>query len=310
MPFFVIQGTFRLLDRTKTGNLTGFEPDGDSMQFKAKNPAVLDRLTRVSLPVRLTAIGSVQLRFEGIDALELHFRPPEGGSNVHQPRPLADDSRDFLTKELGLDPVQYSPPKDLRVQPPSPHDGAPGFILARSLEVHGRPVSFVFAGTAPARDGAQIRLNASLLKRSLNYKSVLRGFAYPLFYDTLFKDLREALTDATREARKNRRGLWARDGSQRGVRATGPEELEVTGVTFPKLFRRLVEYFAGSTGGVGKFLSFPKLHKEQVQDMDPDSPQFTNFTHFDNMIRVKDKKVSLRQMPETLVFVSEKATRK
>ena len=147
------------------------------------------------------------------------------------------------------------------------------------------------------------------LKRSLNYKSVLRAFADPLFYDTLFKDLRDVLAHAAREAHKNHRGLWARDGSQRGVRATSPEELEVTGVTFPKLFRRLIEYFAGSTGGVGQFLSCPKLHKEQVQDMDPKSPQFTNFTHFDNMIQVKDQKVLLRQPPETLVFVSEKVTR-
>jgi hypothetical protein len=310
MPFLVIEGTFRLLDRTRAGNITGFEPDGDSMQFKPRTPALLDRLTVVGQPVRPSAIGSVQLRFEGIDALELHFRPPEGGSSVHQPRPLADESRDFLTRELGLDPVHYVPPKDLRVQAPSPHDGAPGFILSRSLEVHGRPVSFVFGGHPPASDGSQIRLNASLLRRSVNYKSLLRGFAYPLFYDTLFKDLRDELATASREARRKGRGLWTRDGSQRGVPAASESQLEASGVTFPKLFRRLIEYLASGHHGVSKFLSFPKLHKEQVQDMDPKSPQYTNFTHFDNVIRVVNNKVSLRQAPETLVFVSEKSTRK
>ena len=304
MPFLVIEGTFQLLDRTRAGQITGFEPDGDSIQFKPKNRALLNKLTRLSQPVRFSAIGSVQLRFEGIDALELHFQ----GKN--QPRPLADDARNFMTKQLGLDPVQYSPPSLLRVKPPTPHDGAPGYIISRSLEVHGRPVSFVFSGKPPAKDGQAINLTPSLLKRSLNYKSILQGFAYPLFYDTLFKDLRDPLSAATREARTKKHGLWTHDGSQTGVRATSDAELQQTGVTFPKLFRRLTEYYAGPNAGLTKFLSFPKLHLEQVQNIDPKSPLFTNFTHFDNVIQVKNSKVLLRQAPETLVFVSEKSTKK
>ena len=45
----------------------GFEPDGDSMQFKPSNPALLGGLARTGAPARLTSIGSTQLRFEGID---------------------------------------------------------------------------------------------------------------------------------------------------------------------------------------------------------------------------------------------------
>ena len=84
MSFLVIAGTFRLVGQTRAGKPSGFEPDGDSIQFKPDNPVLLDQLDRVGSPYRLTSIGSTQLRLEGIDALELHF---EGS---HQPRPLAD----------------------------------------------------------------------------------------------------------------------------------------------------------------------------------------------------------------------------
>jgi hypothetical protein len=100
-------------------------------------------------PYRLTSIGSTQFRFEGIDALELHF---EGH---HQPRPLADHSRDYLTGLLAMNPVTYRPPDHLTVKPPVAHDGARGYILARALEAHVRPVSFAFAGKPGGADGAK-----------------------------------------------------------------------------------------------------------------------------------------------------------
>lgn len=306
MPFIVIRGTFHLLGQSGAGNPTGFEPDGDSMQFKPNDPGLLSKLTRLSQPFRLTKIGSVQLRFEGIDALELHYNPTHGGSRTHQPRPLADESRDFLTKELGLDPVTYAPPDSLRVQPPATNDGVSGYILSRSLEAHGRPVSFVFSGNPPAADGHEIKLTATLLKRSFNFKSILNGFSYPLFYDTLFKDLREVLATAAQEARKNKRGLWAKDKSQTGLKIITQSDLETKGVTFPKLFRRLTDYIAEGNVGLSDFVPFLKAKREQVQDLDPNSPTFTNFTHFDNVVRVKSGKVALKQFPETLVFVSEK----
>jgi hypothetical protein len=126
---------------------TGFQPDGDSVHFKPANPTLLDRLKHVGRPYRLTAIGSTQLRFEGIDALELHF----GGT--HQPRPLADQARDHLTGQLGLNPVPYAPPEHITVKPPVARDAVAGFILSRALEVNGRPVSFAFEGDPPTQDG-------------------------------------------------------------------------------------------------------------------------------------------------------------
>jgi endonuclease YncB( thermonuclease family) len=301
MPFILIEGTFHLTNRTAKGTATGFEPDGDSIQFKPKNAKLLDQLTRLQLPYRLTAIGSTQLRIEGIDALELHYKPTHGGPYSHQPRPLADEARDFLTGFLGLNPVPYAPPKNVRVKPPVPKDGTPGFILSRSLEVHGRPVAFVFAGQSPAPDGTLIDLSVPVVKKSYNYQATLKGYAYPLFYDTLFGDLREALAGAAGTARSKKRGIWNLDRSTKGFGVTDQLGLETDGVIFPKLYRRLTDFLAETPGDLAGFEAWLKAKNEQVLDLER-----MNFTHLDNLVSVKGKTVKITRTPEHLVFVSEK----
>jgi endonuclease YncB( thermonuclease family) len=295
MPFTVIEGTYHLVGRTRAGNPSGFEPDGDSMQFKPSNPALLAGLTRTGAPARLTSIGSTQLRFEGIDALELHF----GGS--FQPRPLAYDARDFLTGKLHLDPVLYSGPGLTKVQPPVVHDGSAGFVLSRALEQHGRPVSFVFVGSPPAPDGSQLELDVALLRKSVNYASLLAGDAYPLFYDTLFGDLRSALSKAAQTARTRRRGLWASDRSQLGLTVSDQAALEREAVVFPKLFRRLTEFLRQQVGPLDQFRPWLAAKREQVLELPTG-----NFTHFDNVLDVDHGTVRLIRRPEQLVFVSAK----
>jgi endonuclease YncB( thermonuclease family) len=297
MPFILIQGTFHLVNLTKNGKETGFEPDGDSIHFKPSDRSLLDQLEQLGRAYKLSKIGSVQLRFEGIDALELHYK------SAHQPKDVADEARDFLIEQLGLNPVSYVQPRNIRVKPPVKHDATPGYILSRSLEVHGRPVSFVFAGDPPPEyeDGEEVNLKISLLKKSLNYKLIQNGHAYPLFYDTLFADLREAMAKAAQQAREKELGLWQDDHSTDGLKVTGQESLETDGVIFPKLFRRLTDYLAESNDEIDGFLDWLKEKREQVQDLDT-----LNFTHFDNMVRVQGNKVKMIQIPEKLVFISAK----
>jgi endonuclease YncB( thermonuclease family) len=295
MPFTVIEGTFHLVGQTPAGRPSGFAPDGDSIQFRPTDPSLLDRLERVGFGYKLTAIGSTQLRFEGIDALELHF---EG---THQPRPLADQARDFLTGELDLNPVPYRPPANVRVAPPTPRDATPGYILSRALEAKGRPVAFAFEGKPPAGDGSEVFLKPSQLKKSLNYKSIAAGHAHPLFYDTLFVDLRETFTAAAVAARKKKLGLWKSDRSQKGLRVRDQAGLELEGVMFPKLFRRLTEFLAQQPADVSGFLQWVADKKEQVLDLPTN-----NFTHFDNVLSVEGDKVRLTRRPEEIVFVSAK----
>ena len=103
MPFLVIRGTFHLTGLNVNGNPTGFQPDGDSIQFRPHVAALLDQLEQPGNPYRPTRIGSVNLRFEGIDAPELHYQ------GTRQPSPLAENARDFLTGQIGMNPVTYGP---------------------------------------------------------------------------------------------------------------------------------------------------------------------------------------------------------
>ena len=258
---------------------------------------LLDRLERTADAYRLTSIGSTQLRFEGIDALELHF---EGH---HQPRPLADDSRDYLTGLLGMNPVPYKAPQNVTVKPPAAHDGTRGYILSRALEAHGRPVSFAFAGDPAGNDGDTVTLRAPLLRKSLNYKSLASGNSYPLYYDTLFAALRSTFTSAAERARAARKGLWQDDLSTKGLAASGGADLDAYGVVFPKLYRRLTSYFDGDGSDLANFLPWLAKTKEQVLDLTTG-----NFTHLDNVLVVKSGKISLTREPEQLVFVSAKTT--
>jgi hypothetical protein len=249
MPFTLIKGTFRLVNKTSAGNPTGFEPDGDSMQFLPNNAKLLDELTQLMSPYRLTKIGSVQLR----------------------------------------------------VKPPAPNDGAAGYIMSRSLDVHGRPVAFAFSGTTSKKDGSAIHLTPAGLRQSLNHKLVTAGQAYPLFYDTLFFDLRDELATAARTARQAKRGIWKEDLTQKGTPGSPASQLETKTVVFPKLFRRLAEYLGEGNSGVSDFKQWVEDKKERVFDLDT-----TNNTHFDTYLYVANGKVSMTKQPERLVFVSAK----
>lgn len=298
MPFTCIHGTFHLLNRTSSGKPTGFEPDGDSVHFRATRPELLEALPKVMRPLNPSNIGSVNLRLEALDALELHFRP-DGGKNTRQPAPFAEAARDELTRFLGFGEVRYAQPRGLAVLPPVANDGAPGWILSRSLEVNGRPVSFAFAGRPPFADGSRVELSPVLFKKSLNFHLLLSGLVYPLFYDSLFHDLRRAAASAVRLARKNGLGLWKEDRLLVGVLAPDAGALERDGVIFPKLFRRLNEFWADGHVELGDFKGWLQAGQERVLDA-----HLVNFTHFDNVISVEGNTVKLTRAPEELVFIS------
>ena len=273
MPFTCIQGTFHLVGHDKNGKPTGFEPDGDSIHFKPKKIALLDGLMRLGVEYKPSAIGSVNLRMEGIDALEIHYTPSfKGAKRTHQPRPLADYERDALTGLLGMNPVPYKQPLGTTVAPPVPVDGVPGYILSRSLDVHGRPVSFLYKGAAPFTDGKQVMVNPAILKKSLNFAMIRDGNAYPLFYDTLFMQLRVELAKAAKAARTAKKGMWKQNVTKAGFKANGLPDLETARVIFPKLFRRLADYFESGRAGLAGFIAWqaaisqndPK--KDQVQE--------------------------------------------
>jgi len=75
----------------------------------------------------------------------------------------------------------------------------PGYILSSHADGNGRPVCFVFAGDPPDWDnaGRGDELQVDLLRQSINYKLLQEGHVYPMFYETLYKELRDELVAAT-----------------------------------------------------------------------------------------------------------------
>src|SRR5262245_23893343 len=95
MPFTAIHGTFHVVE---------YSPDGDSMRFKAKNPANWSKLKG---SVRLNSRGHAQLRVEAIDTLETHFAVGGSSGELHQPRALAERATDEFIKQVGITNVQW-----------------------------------------------------------------------------------------------------------------------------------------------------------------------------------------------------------
>lgn len=256
---------FRLIKGTFTPDIG--EPDGDSVRF------IADDLSNWSLlegeagdPGRE---DSMQLRFEGIDSIEKAAT-----------QPLARNSRDSMLTLIG--------------GPGRPR----GFILAKRFEQHGRPVCFTFAGESADEDGSDIFLSAAMLEQSVNFQQVEAGFAYPLYYNTLFRDLREKFTEAVDTARTNGRGYWTTDASMTGVTVNSRADLLTIPPVWPKLWRRLEEFLRTPRSLAG-FKAFLRNTRERADDL-------TTFEQrsIDHFFEVTGNQVRMNIAPENLRVVS------
>lgn len=285
MPFTLIKGTFHVV---------GYSPDGDSVKFKAAKPANWKKIE--GRPKLSKNKNHVQLRFEGIDALETHYPAQvKGGTAEHQPLKWAEAARHFMLAAVGIKNVKWGPKRTKVVQA---DDGVRGYILTRAVDTarYGRPVSFVYAGDPPEKDGAEVHLTPARLKKSVNYKLVAAGHAYPTYYQTLFPDLRHEFTRAVKRARAARRGLWIADKTA-GVNFTSKKAITDVHCIFPKLFRRLIEHVQKG-GTIGKFVQFLEQKKDGVLIL----PDAHHTDALDYVVKVKGKRVSLTVLPENLVF--------
>jgi hypothetical protein len=232
MPFVLIKGTY----------FPGVGiPDGDSVRFAADDLSLWSRLTgRIDDPGEH---DTVQLRFEGIDSIE------KGAI-----QPLATESRDNMLDLIGASNIADTPR---------------GFVLSRSVDPNGRPIVFAFAGDASEEDGAEVFLTGQRLRNSVNFLQVRDGFAYPLYYNTLFKELRLTLNDALAEARAagtGGRGYWPTDATMNGVTVFARFELSQIPPIWPKLWRRLEE-FLRTHQGLNGFLDFVRATGERADNL-------------------------------------------
>ena len=282
MSFRVIKGTFHVV---------GYSPDGDSIRFKADN---LDNWALLEgIKVRLNSKQHAQLRIEAIDTLETHYQ------NQHQPLLFADAAAKRLFALLGITNVVWNASHSQVV---SANDGTEGFIVSRTTEENGRPVSFVFGPSLDVQDGQEIFVNAKLTRKSVNYHMLKEGLAYPTFYDGLFYDLRELFAIRTQRARAKLKGLWTVDATNKFIQINGLSDVTDNIVLLPKLFRRLVSYLKTSGGlfNAQQFVAYLKNGNEKVLILNK-----LHFTHLDNLIEVDQAgRIRLSELPEDLVFLA------
>ncbi|MEM9275353.1 MAG: thermonuclease family protein [Cyanobacteria bacterium P01_F01_bin.143] len=270
MPFTLLKGTFK--------PAAGF-PDGDSVRFAPNDPSPLFSLPRRGRSPRVNDNnGTLQLRFEGIDAMEKDAKEP-----------FASDATSKNLELIGLT---------------SATDEVDGYILTNQIDPFGRPICFVFSGNAEEEDGSSLFLTAERMKESVNYKLIEAGAAYPLFYDTLFDDLRSELATATKNARTTEVGFWSNDKTNIGVIWAGKDSLPDLDPIFPKLWRRLEGYtqnrsFRDESNTLDAFIDYLETRSERI--VVTSEPKTTDF---DNIVEVDGAIVKLLVLPEDIVIMS------
>jgi hypothetical protein len=286
MAFTLIRGRYVVV---------GKSPDGDSIRFVPDNPGLL-MLLRGPKP-NLKPGDSVQLRLEAIDALETHY---DQGLLKHQPLEIAEAAREALLTEVGITNVVWN---EQRTRVESANDQTPGYILSRTFEQNRRPVSFAYAG-APGeteRDGDDIFLDGTRLKKSVNYHLIAKGLAYPTYYTGLFASLRAEFDAATSAARAANvaNSVWAKDATRSGVQLPPLQNLTETDAVLPKLFRRLSQYFREQTT-LGDFVAFLKRDPDPCILIDGADP-----SDLHAFITVAGDRVSMTVDPERLMFLEK-----
>ena len=262
MPFLTIKGVF---------NPQSGIPDGDSVRFLADDDSLFDLLEG---QVDFKSDGEVQLRYEGIDALEKAAI-----------KPFSSDATEQNLQLLGGE-----------------ENGQPGYILSNQIEQNGRPVCFVFTGEPNDADGSEIVLEPETLQQSVNYQLLAEGFVYPLFYDTLYQELRDRLVEAVETARQDKLGIWTEDASNQGFTVQPPVNLAQLEPIFPKLWRRLETFYrrpSNQNKTAAQFLESLAQGSDRLFTI-PDQ----RWIKFSTALEVSGDKLKLKYKPEEMIFRS------
>jgi endonuclease YncB( thermonuclease family) len=225
-PFYkVIKGCFTPIN---------YEPDGDSVRFVADNPKLYKNL-HGSYRIKLSRNGSVQLRFEAVDAPEIHYGKAA--------QPFGKEARDQLLAWMGFENIRCYPNEPDRVESCEP-EIVRGAILSKAAETNGRPVAYVMLeeDAACLEDGDWVRLDEDLLEKTINYRLLDEGMAYYTVYTSTPFDHREFLSKVASRARGANRGVWELDMTSEFV-LEDQDSIGLEGqLILPKLFRRCTDY--------------------------------------------------------------------
>jgi endonuclease YncB( thermonuclease family) len=222
--FLLIRGTFVIV---------GKQPDGDSVRFIADDTALFGQLKNNSR-IRLSKDNSVQLRFEAIDAPELHY--------LGQAQPLGSESRDELLKLMGFKDPQFKQGGATVIS--ASVQTVRGAILSNAAEGNGRPISYVLLekDAKGFTDGTRVKVTDAILQKTLNAKQLDNGMAYLTVYSSTPVTHRSFLRGLAQKARAFKLGVWARDASANFKLVSKDSVGERGALILPKLFRRAISY--------------------------------------------------------------------
>ena len=298
-------------------HVVGFSPDGDSLVFKANNDKNWEKFNTTYRDIFNDRLkqnnGAVQLRLQGIDALETHYSP----SRLPTPAHLKDKERDEIQKPkiksyhqpdlyaqkatavfleyLGVTKTTWASrwghtwidkawiqkgKKEVMVDDKF-EDDIPGYIITRDIERKGRPIAWVFAGKTRSRDGAQYTKSqiSARIERSANFHLLEQGVVYPYFFMTLPATLRGRLIKAVETAQgnaKNEENLWSNDRTMRGVTVTSITKVTEKYEMFPYLFRKLIKHAFRQDS-----LAYWEALENDADQFIPDMERFTLSGYFD-----------------------------
>lgn len=268
MSFTLIKGRFK----PQAG-----VPDGDSVRFLANDLNLWSNLKGrpVQRGMGAKTKDTVQLRFEAIDAIE------KGAV-----KPLSTNARDSMLKLVGFDATKKPEPT--------------GFILTRMTDDQsGRPICFVFAGSTRRRDGSNVFLDVPMLRNSVNYQQAKAGFAYPLYYNTLFASLRDEFSQVIAVAKQSSLGYWPDDKTLSGVTIVSRDQLATIPPIWPKLWRRLDEFLRKSNSLAG-FVDFLEQRNERI-----DILSIMEERGLQDVVDVQGNTVRMIEPPENLRIVGK-----
>lgn len=291
----------------------GPEPDGDTVRFIPNKPFKVLDLRRFgwSCP-RITERG-INVRFEGIDALETHFAVRLKGApqvETHQDMHWALRARDYMLDRLGFENIQYWPDEKLKfkVQSVSNHP-RPGCVLANGIDGNGRLLGFVFPpGSAlqDREDGKPVYLDKPLLDQSLNMGLIKASLAYAELYTSLPTDLAGHVMEAISVARQGGEAIWASEdvSTTRASVIDGLDKLQ-TLVMWPKLFRRLAVFFAEGYSLLADF--DPWLRQDPIKRDDRLLLPNGELGNMHDLLIIEEQMLKLRYEPERVIILPDNA---
>ncbi len=271
MDYYLIKGHFHVV---------GYSPDGDSLMFEAAEPKEWEKIKTQFHKLFDEKLeesgGSVQLRLQGIDALETHYGPaklapprelwgksyekaeqPSPG-NYRQPADYGEQATLKLLSYLGVEDVEWGSAfgrkwiKKIKLLYDQEEtyftekgkDKLEGFIVVNDMDRTGRPICWVFGGKTERRDGDHMTDEDLLefVKQSVNYRLVANGLVYPYFFMTLSAKLRQPLIYAVLNAQRQKMKLWSADVSHGGIKLAKLTDLTDQYLIFPYIFRRIIKH--------------------------------------------------------------------